>query len=171
VLEAAAAAGAPRVLLASSIHAAGFETAGSLVGAPVRPDSFYGVSKLAMEAMGSLYADRFDLAVVSARICSFLLEPDSPRAAATWLSPGDMTRLVEAAARLGSPGHHVVWGVSANAAGWFDLEPGRRIGFEPADDAAQVLRDRLGADVPSADPAEVLAGPFADRTHPLGEPW
>ena len=71
LLDACVAAGVPRVLLASSLHAVGYVPAVSLAEAPVlcpRPDSYYGWSKVAIEALGSLYADRFGMTVVSARL-------------------------------------------------------------------------------------------------------
>ena len=77
VLEAARHAAVPVTMLASSIHAAGFTpwnaaTAGIV---PARPDSFYGVSKVVGEALGSVYADRFDMAVVLANTrCPVCLE-------------------------------------------------------------------------------------------------
>src|SRR4051812_42461434 len=60
VLEAARRAGVPRVVLASSNHATGFTPRpadGPLredAGLP-RPDTYYGVAKVTMEALGSLY--------------------------------------------------------------------------------------------------------------------
>ena len=103
--------------------------------APPRPDTYYGVAKVAMEALGSLYADRYGLDVVCLRIGSALPEPLAVRHLATWLSPGDTVRLVDAALRTPSPGHRVVWGVSANTRGWWDLTAARALGYEPADDA------------------------------------
>lgn len=66
VLEAAREAGVRSVLLASSIHAAGFllsaEVADSSALVP-RPDSYYGVTKAAMESLGIRNApDWFPLA-------------------------------------------------------------------------------------------------------------
>jgi nucleoside-diphosphate-sugar epimerase len=174
VLDAAHLAGAA-ILLASSVHAAGFvpsdEAGDGMVRA--RPDTFYGVSKVVAEALGDLYADRFGMRVVSARIMTFEDRPHTARARSTWLSPGDFARLVEAALTV-PPGNHVVWGVSANARGTVDLAPGRAIGYEPQDDAeahAAALAEELGLASPDAirpvgsDP---LGGVFT--AIPLGEP-
>ena len=139
-LEAARRAGVPRVVLASSNHATGYTPRppdGLLreVDAPPRPDTFYGVSKVAMEALGSLYVDRYGLDVVCLRIGSAFPEPSTTRHLATWLSPADSVSLVDAALRAPAPGFAVVWGVSDNTRRWWDLTAARALGYEPADDA------------------------------------
>ena len=173
-LDAARDAGAA-VLLASSVHAAGFvpsDAAGD--GMPrARPDTYYGFSKVAAEALGDLYADRFGMRIVSARIMTFGDRPPTARSRSTWLSPADFARLVEVA--LTAPvGNSVVWGVSANSRRTVDLEPGRAIGYEPQDDAeAHVVE--LAAELGLASPDDIppvgsdpLGGVFTD--HPLGTP-
>jgi uronate dehydrogenase len=139
-LEAARQAGVPRVVLASSNHATGYTPRpdGGLlreVDAPPRPDTYYGVSKVAMEALGSLYADRYGLDVVCLRIGSAFAEPTTTRQLSTWLSPADTVSLVDAALTAPAPGFAVVWGVSANTRNWWDLTAARALGYEPADDA------------------------------------
>ncbi len=139
-LEAARRAGVGRVVLASSNHATGYTPRpdGGLLreaDAPPRPDTYYGVSKVTMEALGSLYADRYGLDVVCLRIGSAFPEPTTTRQLSTWLSPGDTVRLVDAALRAPSPGFAVIWGVSANTRNWWDLTAARALGYEPADDA------------------------------------
>jgi dTDP-4-dehydrorhamnose reductase len=174
VLEAARAAGVGRVLLASSIHAVGFAPVASAALDPLaspRPDTYYGVSKAAMEALGSLYADRFGMSIVSARICTFLEEPGDGRAVAQWLSPGDAARLAEAAIALDDGRHHVVWGVSDNAPGWFALDAGRAIGYHPQDDAVAERTRRDGEAPPPPDPGAPLGAAFTDADHPLGGTW
>jgi uronate dehydrogenase len=88
-----------------------------------------------MEALGSLYADRYGLDVVALRIGSALPEPRTPRHLSTWLSPADTVALVDAALTAPAPGFAVVWGVSANTRGWWDLSAARALGYEPGDDA------------------------------------
>src|SRR5690606_22347832 len=91
VLEAARRTGTPRVVLASSNRLTGCYPAARTVSAeaPPRPDGLYGVSKVAVEALGRLYADKFGLQVVCLRIGSLEPEPSEPRHLATWLSPDD----------------------------------------------------------------------------------
>ncbi|MCU1615793.1 MAG: NAD-dependent epimerase/dehydratase [Frankiales bacterium] len=139
-LEAARRAGVQRVVLASSNHATGFTprpSAGLLTeaDAPPRPDTYYGVAKATLEALGSLYADRYGLDVVCLRIGSAFAEPTTTRQLSIWLSPADTVSLVDAALRAPSPGFAVVWGVSANTRNWWDLTAARALGYEPADDA------------------------------------
>ncbi|MBO3662232.1 NAD-dependent epimerase/dehydratase family protein [Microbacterium stercoris] len=173
VLEAARRAGVRSVLLASSIHAVGFAPVGE-AGSPMpigpRPDTYYGVSKAAMEALGSLYADRFGLSVVSARICTFQESPGDGRAAAQWLSPDDAARLADAAIALRDGCHHIVWGVSANAPSWFSLDAGAAIGYLPKDDAV-ALRRQSGAPLAEFDETEPLGASFTRPDHPVGEAW
>jgi uronate dehydrogenase len=169
-LEAARINGVKRVLLASSTHAVGFHPVDSaredIMLAP-RPDTYYGVSKAAMEALGSLYADKFAMKVVSARIGTGGEQPNNIRTLSSWLSPGDSYRLVEATLNdLGAPGHHVLWAVSANSRGWADLSAGRRIGFIPLDDA-EAFATEVNAEEDAA-PNSLLGGQWASSSHQLG---
>src|SRR4051794_29827803 len=162
VLEAARRTGVPRVVLASSNHATGYTPRpadGPLreEDAPPRPDTYYGVSKVTMEALGSLYVDRYGLDVVCLRIGSAFPEPTSTRQLSTWLSPADQVSLVDAALRTPSPGFAVVWGVSANTRNWWDLTAARALGYEPADDA-EVYAASLVEAHGEPDPADPVHG-------------
>lgn len=172
VLERAAAAGVRRVMLASSIHAAGYASLGELRTADpgiVRPDTYYGVGKVAAEALGAVFAERWEMSVVSARIASFALRPANPRAIGLWLSPDDAARMVEAACARTVPGHRVVWGVSANTRGPLPRGAGRAIGFDPRDDAEAWAGDFSAEDIETALHDDRLAADaFIDRAHPLG---
>jgi len=154
VLEAARETGVPRIVLASSNHAAGFSPRGD-DRAPdqlwPRPDTYYGVSKVAMEALGSLYADRHGMDVVCLRIGTCEQRPPDVRALSTWLSPDDAGRLVEAALTTPSPGFRVVWGVSANTRRWWSYAGGEAIGYRPADDAEQYAAQLLDGGEPAPD--------------------
>ncbi|MCD4850532.1 NAD(P)-dependent oxidoreductase [Arthrobacter sp. AK01] len=169
-LEAARQNGVERVLLASSTHAVGFHPTEAAAQDSVltpRPDTYYGVSKAAVEALGSLYADKYGMKVVSARIGTGGEEPGNLRTLGSWLSPADSFRLVEATLNdCGAPGHHVVWAVSANTRGWANLEAGKRIGFEPQDDAEAFA---AGVDTSARDAwAELLGGAWASDGHRVG---
>jgi uronate dehydrogenase len=153
----------PRIVYASSNHAVGRtpRADGELTEhALPRPDTYYGVAKVAAEALMRLFVDRHGIDAVACRIGSFLEEPASVRALSTWLSHGDGVRMVEAALTAPAPGWAVLHGISANTRAWWDLEPGRRLGYEPQDDA-EVFADRI--EPRPADEAEAahVGGPFA----------
>ncbi len=90
--EAARRAGVPRVIFASSNHAVGFSPRESF---PVpdyafpAPDTYYGVAKVAGEALAGLYHDRYGLDTICIRILTCSDKPPSVRALSTWLSPDD----------------------------------------------------------------------------------
>jgi uronate dehydrogenase len=139
VLEAARAAGVRRVVYASSNHAVGFTPRASMVSVETRPrpDTFYGFGKAAAEALCSLYHDRHGLEVACLRIGSFRERPVTRRHLSTWLSPGDAVRLVDACLRAANLGFTILYGISDNRRAWWDLDPARAVGYEPADDAEQ----------------------------------
>ena len=120
----------PRVVFASSNHAVGFTPRSELLRteAPARPDTLYGVGKVAAEALLRLYADRHGLSAIAIRISRFLPRPETRRHLSTWLSHDDAVRMVDACLSAPDPGFAVLYGVSANTRGWWDLEPGRRFG-------------------------------------------
>jgi uronate dehydrogenase len=138
LLDAMVLHGVPLMVFASSNHAVGMTPAGGRLGvdARPRPDTFYGVGKVAAEALLSLYADRYGVSSVAVRIGSFEPAPTTRRHLATWLSPADCVRMVEACLTAQFDGHRVIYGISANRDGWWDLGPGRELGYDPQDDAS-----------------------------------
>jgi uronate dehydrogenase len=166
LLDAMVAHRVPRLVYASSNHAVGRTPRPtereSLVSddALPRPDTFYGVAKVAAEALMQLYADRYALDTIACRIGSFRDEPDTVRALSTWLSPADGVRMVEAALTAPAPGFAVLYGISNNTRAWWDLEPGRRLGYEPQDDA-EVFADRIEARPEDDAEGRIVGGPFA----------
>ena len=138
LLDACVAHDVTRFVYASSNHAVGRTPRSDVnegdlltVETRPRPDTFYGVAKVAAEAMLSLYADRYALDTVSCRIGSFGPEPTSVRQLSTWLSHDDCVRMVEAALTVPAPGFAVLYGISANTRAWWDLAPGRALGYDP----------------------------------------
>ena len=134
LLDAMVEHGVPRFVYGGSNHAVGRTPRASLpeglltADARPRPDTYYGVAKVAAEALMSLYADRHGLDAVSCRIGSFLPEPQTVRNLATWLSPDDCVRMVDAALTAPAPGFAVLYGISRNTRAWWDLAPGLRAG-------------------------------------------
>jgi len=149
VFEAARRAGVPRVIFASTNHAVGFHPRDGREAPDYlfpRPDTFYGVSKVAGEALGSLYHDRYGLDVVCLRIGGCFAKPLDTRMLETWLSPNDAARLVEAALTAPGPLFTVVWGVSNNTRRWWSLEEAEKLGYHPQDDS-----EAYANEVPQAD--------------------
>ncbi len=155
-----------RIVYAGSNHAVGRTPRRDLVSGSLsdqalpRADSFYGVAKVAAEALLQLYADRHSIDAVSCRIGSFRHEPTTARHLATWLSPDDAVRMVEAALTTPAPGYAVLYGISNNSDAWWDLEPGRRLGYEPQDDAA-AFHDEISPRDEDEFEASLVGGPYA----------
>jgi uronate dehydrogenase len=149
VFEAARRAGVGRVVYASSNHAVGFAPRADF---PVpdyafpAPDTFYGVSKAAGEALASLYQSRYGMDAICIRILTCAERPANVRALSTWLSPDDAGRLFEACLSAPRPGFRVVFGVSANTrGGWVSLDEARALGYEPRDDAEAYAAEVIAA--------------------------
>ncbi|KRF18848.1 epimerase [Nocardioides sp. Soil797] len=162
LLDAMGAHEVSRIVFASSNHAVGRTPRRDLISddALPRPDTFYGVGKVAAEAVLQMYVDRYGIDAIACRIGSFLPEPITRRHLATWLSHDDCVRMVHAALTATAPGYAVVYGISANTEAWWDLEPGRRIGYQPQDDAA-AFADRLPERPEDEAEAAHVGGPFA----------
>jgi L-arabinose 1-dehydrogenase [NAD(P)+] len=124
---------------------------------PPRPDSFYGVTKIAGEAIGNYYAWRGDVETVNARI-GWLMEaedleatqedPDASPAAdaarfarAMWLSPRDCRAVFRAAATADLPESPLtVHAISRNDDRHLSLTHTlRTIGYRPRDNSAKEL--------------------------------
>jgi uronate dehydrogenase len=165
LLDAMVSHGVTRIVYASSNHAVGRteRTERLRVDVPPRPDTFYGVGKVAAEAVLRLYAERYGIDAVATRIGSFLAQPDSRRALATWLSHDDAVRMVDACLTAPDPGFAVIYGVSANTRGWWDLEPGRALGYHPQEDSERFAEAVEATPVTPADEVEAarVGGPFA----------
>lgn len=167
--EAARKEGVKRILFASSNHAIGFHTRETRLTAstPVRPDSNYGVSKAYGEALASLYWDKYGIETLIVRIGSCFPEPKDRRMMATWMSAGDMLRLIGCmldAPRLGCP---IVYGVSNNDECWWDNSETAYLGWKPQDSSARFAH--LFENDPPEDPKDPAViyqgGGFAKAGH------
>jgi uronate dehydrogenase len=161
LLDAMVQHGVRRMVYASSNHAVGRVPRTEPVDAHTlpRPDSFYGVAKVAAEALLRLAADRHGLDAIACRIGSFQPQPMTVRQLSTWLSPDDAVRMVDAALTAPAPGFAVLYGISANTRAWWDLEPGRVLGYQPLDDA-ESYADQVAASADDAAEAAYVGGPF-----------
>jgi uronate dehydrogenase len=177
VYEAARREGA-RVLFASSNHAIGFHERPHHSGGPIhgsgpegpapvgpqgnapkldadcafRPDGYYGLSKAYGELMGRMYWDKHGVENVNCRIGSCVPKPVNARMLSTWLSFGDLTRLVTAAVLAPRTGHCVIWACSDNPASFWGKDHRARIGWQP-EDSAEAYRAEVGH-ILSGDPVE-----------------
>jgi uronate dehydrogenase len=153
--EAARKAGTQRVVFASSNHVVGFCERSFCIDAQLRPrpDSRYGVAHAFTENMASLYADKFGIKGFGMRIGSMCPEPTDARMLATWLSAGDLVRLVEVG--LTADYHfELVYGVSRNQRSWWDNSRAHALGYAPRDSADPWI---------SALQDKTLSDPMADR--------
>lgn len=166
-LEAARENELDRIVLASSIHVFGmynradpskFESTAPKPTTtvdpetPPRPDSHYGVAKVALEALATYYADRYGLEIVVVRI-GWLMpaaelrdtrtdEADRHRfARAMWLSPRDCRNLFRAAVEASLDRSPVfAHGISRNGDRYMTLtETMQRLDYRPRDDAVGEL--------------------------------
>ncbi len=158
IYEGARIHGTRRIVFASSNHVTGFYRQDQTIGTavPVRPDGYYGLSKAFGENLAQFYFDRYGIESVSLRIGSSFAEPADRRMLATFLSFGDLERLVVAS--LSSPivGHTVIYGMSDNALTWWDNTPARHIGYRPQD-SSEPFRAAVEARQPSIDITQPVA--------------
>jgi uronate dehydrogenase len=175
--EAARLSGVPRVIYASSNHAVGYTPRSAFPAADYAfpaPDTYYGVSKVAGEALASLYHHRYGMDAICLRILTCAERPRTVRALSTWLSPDDAGRLFEACLNAERPGFRVAYGVSRNTrGGWVSLAEAESLGFRPRDDAegfaAEVL-DELGQPDPADPTLAYLGGEFCEPSEQSRRP-
>jgi len=155
VFEAARQAGVRRVVFASTNHVIGhYLDAGEAVDedAPVRPDSFYGVTKSYGEALGRWYAEARGVSAISARIGWFLSDaqlcerieqlPPERRAwaASIWISHRDMAQFMTRCLEVEDIVYEAIHCTSGNSYALMDLSKARRVlGYEPEDDSARIV--------------------------------
>jgi uronate dehydrogenase len=116
LFEAARQAGGRRVIFASSNHVIGFYPADRPVGPdePVRPDGYYGVSKVFGEALVRLHADKCGMEVACLRIGAFRARPGNLRELGAWISHRDLIELVRCCVTAERFHFLILYGVSAN---------------------------------------------------------
>jgi uronate dehydrogenase len=90
------------------------------------------------------------------RIGSSFPEPRDRRMLATWLSYGDLYRLVTACLTTPMLGHTVVFGMSDNPVTWWDNARARHLGYMPKD-SSEPFREAVYARTPQPDPGDPVA--------------
>jgi L-arabinose 1-dehydrogenase [NAD(P)+] len=167
VFEAARQAGVDRIIFASTNHVqhmynaadpgspelTGTDTRPVSPDDPARPDSYYGVSKLTGEGLGSYYADRHGMNVINFRIGWLLTREEllnyqnesegrARQARVLWLSPRDWRHAIRQAIKTDLSGVETLVAQSRNQERYFSLiETMRTIGFQPQDDSSEVVTD------------------------------
>ena len=148
VYEGARRHGVRRVVFASSNHAIGMYPVTEHLGldCALRPDGFYGLSKVWGEALARMYWDKHGIESICVRIGSCVERPTEPRHLSTWFGHADLLHFLDRCVEAKDVGVMVVWGVSANKRSWWDNTGAERLGYQPTQDAEVYA-------------AEVLAGP------------
>ena len=170
LFEAAYRAGVKRVIFASSNHAIGFYPRTQRIGVnvPVRPDSRYGVSKAFGEALGALYANKHGLRVTCLRIGNLADAPVDERRLSIWVSPEDLAQLVRIGLEHPDIRYEIFYGVSDNAASWWDNSNAQRFGYRPQGHAEDFRKDALAAQAklePDPIGARYQGGPFCSAEY------
>lgn len=162
VYEGARRNGVKRIVFASSNHVTGFYRQDEVIDAtmPVRPDSYYGLSKAFGENLAQFYWDRWGIETVSIRIGSSFPEPKDRRMLATWLSYDDLERLVVASLTAPVVRHTVVFGASDNTTSWWDNTAAKHLGWRPRDSSEpfRAAREAAQPHIDREDPAAVHQG-------------
>lgn len=122
---------------------------------PPRPDSFYGISKIACEGVSNYYADRHGIESINIRIGWYLSEenlaetrdesPEKSRfARAMWLSPRDCRDVIRQAVEADLRTNPLtVNAVSRNDERVLSLtETQQELGYRPRDNASEVLESQ-----------------------------
>ena len=170
VFEAARRAGVKRIVFATSNHAVGFYPRAETIDHRVvpRPDSRYGVSKAFGEALASLYSDKHGIGVLCTRIGNFGEKPIDKRRLSIWISPRDYTQLVRIG--LEHPDIHFVifYGVSDNAASFWDNSRAAHFGYRPHGRAEDFRAQAMAAQAklpPDPVAARYQGGPFCSAEY------
>jgi len=170
LFEAAYRAGVKRVVFASSNHAIGFYPRSRRIGVDVtvRPDSRYGVSKAFGEALGALYADKHGMRVTCLRIGNVADAPVDERRLSTWLKPEDLVQLVRIGLEHPDIRFEIFYGVSNNAASFWDNANAERFGYRPQGRAEDFREQAMAAERKlAADPvgARYQGGPYCSNEY------
>jgi uronate dehydrogenase len=137
VYEGARRQGVKRIVFASSNHAIGMYpvTEHLSLDCELRPDGFYGLSKVWGEALARMYWDKHGIESVCVRIGSCLERPTEPRHLSTWFGHRDLLHFLDRCVEAENVGFLTIWGVSANTRSWWDNSGAERLGYQPTQDA------------------------------------
>ena len=142
--EASKRSGVKQIIFASTNHVTGYyeiERVYTTPDMPVRPDGYYGVSKIFGEALGRYYADAFGMSVICLRIGTCrsedaVINRKNDRILSTWLSLRDTVHLVKRSIEADSIKFGIYYGISNNTRAHWDFQNAREeLGYDPKDNA------------------------------------
>ena len=138
--EGARQAGVKRIVFASSNHVIGLHRRSERIDhrAMAAPDCRYGLSKAFGEDLAALYAYKHGVSALCIRIGSSYAEPADARQLATWMSFGDLVRMIEVGLTADYV-YEIVYGVSDNSRSFWDNSNAERLGYRPADSADRFI--------------------------------
>ncbi len=134
-----------RIIFASSNHAVGMHSVETKLDldCDLRPDGFYGLSKVWGEAMARMYWDKHGIEGICLRIGTAIAKPTEFRHLSTWLGNDDLVQLITRCITVPDIGYLAVWGVSANTRSYWNNAGAARLGYQPTqnseDYAAEIL--------------------------------
>ncbi|NYH17267.1 NAD-dependent epimerase/dehydratase family protein [Paraburkholderia bryophila] len=145
VYEGARRQGVRRIVFASSNHAIGMYpvTEHLELDCALRPDGFYGLSKVWGEALARMYWDKHGIESICVRIGSCLERPTEPRHLSTWFGHRDLLHFLDRCVEAEDVGFLTIWGVSANTRSWWDNSGAERLGYQPTQDAEAFAEEIL----------------------------
>jgi len=103
------------------------------------------VSKAFGEALGALYADKHGLRVTCLRIGNVADAPVDLRRLSIWVKPEDLVQLVRIGLDHPDIRYEIFYGVSDNAASWWDNANAARFGYRPGGRAEDYRAQALEA--------------------------
>ena len=146
VYEGARRHGVQRIVFASSNHAVGLHRVSEKldISCDLRPDGFYGLSKVWGEGLARLYWEKHGIESVCVRIGSALPKPTEFRHLSTWFGFEDLLQFIMCCITVPEVGFVVAWGVSDNTRSYWAPVGCERIGYRPVQNAevyaAEILR-------------------------------
>jgi uronate dehydrogenase len=145
VYEGARRQGVKRIVFASSNHAIGMYPVTERLGldCELRPDGFYGLSKVWGESLARLYWDKHGIESICVRIGSCLERPTEPRHLSTWFGHRDLLHFLDRCIDADDVGFLTIWGVSANTRSWWDNSGAARLGYQPTQNAEDYAAEIL----------------------------
>ena len=150
------------MIFASSNHVTGFYARDVVTGPdnPMRPDTFYAVTKAYGELLGRMYHEKWGLEVACLRIGAFRERPGSMSQLSLWLSPRDCLQLVERCLDAESLGYQIVYAISNNERSWWTNPAAETLGYEPQDNAEDFAAEleAAGPEFPAGSRSETLQG-------------